>query len=74
MTNKLYPPQHTVFTSIFKTEPIMPTSLQNTLNLVARLLLMALFLPAGIAKLSGFAGTVGYIAVVGGLLAIATNR
>ena len=39
--------------------------LQNPLALVGRLLLAALFLPAGIAKLTGFAGTVGYISSVG---------
>lgn len=35
------------------------------LPLVARLLLVALFLPAGLNKLTGFEGTVGYIASVG---------
>lgn len=39
--------------------------MQNPLALVGRLLLAALFLPAGIAKLTGFAGTVGYISSVG---------
>ena len=39
--------------------------LQNPLAFIGRLLLAALFLPAGIAKLTGFAGTVGYIASVG---------
>lgn len=43
----------------------MSTSIQNTLNLLARLLMVALFLPAGIGKLTGFAGTVGYIASKG---------
>lgn len=43
----------------------MSTSIQNTLNLAARLLMVALFLPAGIGKLTGFAGTVGYISSVG---------
>ena len=38
---------------------------QNLLALAGRILMAALFLPAGIAKLSGFAGTVGYIASVG---------
>lgn len=33
--------------------------------LAARLLMVALFLPAGINKISGFEGTVGYIASVG---------
>ena len=43
----------------------MSKSLQNSLNLSARVLLAALFLPAGIGKLTGFGGTVGYIASVG---------
>jgi putative oxidoreductase len=38
---------------------------QNALNLAGRVLLAALFLPAGITKLTGFEGTVGYIASVG---------
>ena len=43
----------------------MFTSLQNPLALVGRLLLALLFLPAGISKIGGFAGTVGYIASKG---------
>lgn len=43
----------------------MSQIVQDTLNLAARLLIVALFLPAGIAKLTGFDGTVGYIASVG---------
>ncbi len=43
----------------------MFTSLQNPLALASRLLLAALFLPAGIGKIMGFAGTVGYITSVG---------
>ena len=43
----------------------MLNSLQNPLSLAGRWLLAALFLPAGIAKISGFAGTVGYIQSVG---------
>jgi putative oxidoreductase len=43
----------------------MIKSLQNPLSLAARLLFALLFLPAGIAKLSGFDGTVGYITSVG---------
>ena len=35
------------------------------LPLVARLLMVALFLPAGLNKITGFEGTVGYIASVG---------
>ncbi len=43
----------------------MFASLQNPLAFVGRLLLAALFLPAGIGKITGFAGTVGYISSVG---------
>ena len=43
----------------------MPSTAQNALTLLGRILLVALFLPAGIAKLTGFSGTVGYIASVG---------
>jgi putative oxidoreductase len=43
----------------------MSKSLQNALSLAARVLFAVLFLPAGIAKLTGFAGTVGYISSVG---------
>lgn len=43
----------------------MFNTLQNPLALIGRLLLAWLFLPAGIAKISGFAGTVGYAASVG---------
>jgi len=39
--------------------------LQNALSLAGRLLLAWVFLPAGIGKLTGFAGTVGYISSVG---------
>jgi len=39
--------------------------LKNVSSLVGRLLLAALFLPAGISKLTGFAGAAGYIASVG---------
>ena len=39
----------------------MLNPLQNPLSLVGRLLLALLFLPAGISKIGGFAGTVGYI-------------
>jgi putative oxidoreductase len=38
---------------------------ENTLNLIGRLLVVALFLPAGLAKLTGFAGTVGYFGSLG---------
>ncbi len=39
--------------------------MNNALNLMGRILLAALFLPAGLSKLSGFEGTVGYITSVG---------
>lgn len=39
----------------------MPDALQKPLTLIGRILLAALFLPAGLSKISGFAGTVGYI-------------
>jgi putative oxidoreductase len=38
---------------------------QNLFALIARVLMAALFLPAGISKIAGFAGTVGYIGSVG---------
>ena len=37
----------------------------NPLTLSARVLLALLFLPAGLTKITGFAGTVGYIASAG---------
>lgn len=43
----------------------MFNALQNPLALAGRVLLALLFLPAGIGKVTGFAGTVGYIASVG---------
>lgn len=43
----------------------MSTSLKNVFALLARVLMAALFLPAGVTKVTGFAGTVGYIASVG---------
>ncbi len=43
----------------------MFNTLQNPLALIGRLLLAWLFLPAGISKISGFAGTVGYAASAG---------
>lgn len=39
----------------------MFTNLQNPLALIGRLLFALLFLPAGISKIGGFAGIVGYI-------------
>ncbi len=43
----------------------MSNTLQAPLSLAARLLFALLFLPAGISKLGGFEGTVGYIASAG---------
>lgn len=43
----------------------MLNTLQHPLALAGRLLLAWLFLPAGIGKIAGFAGTVGYITSVG---------
>lgn len=43
----------------------MSTALQNAFPLAARLLFVAMFLPAGLNKIAGFSGTVGYIASVG---------
>jgi len=43
----------------------MNQTTQNAFSLAARLLLALLFLPAGIGKLTGFNGTVGYISSVG---------
>lgn len=43
----------------------MSNTLQNPLSFIGRLLIAVLFLPAGIAKLMGFAGTVGYITSAG---------
>ncbi len=43
----------------------MLNAFQNPLSLIGRLLLAFLFIPAGISKISGFEGTVGYIASVG---------
>ena len=43
----------------------MSHPLSNASHLLARLLMAALFLPAGIGKITGFEGTVGYIASVG---------
>lgn len=43
----------------------MSSSFQDALTLAARLLIVVLFLPAGIGKLTGFEGTIGYIASAG---------
>jgi putative oxidoreductase len=44
---------------------VSTTGSQDVAALVGRILLAALFVPAGFGKLMGFAGTVGYIASVG---------
>ena len=41
------------------------TPFHNVLTLLGRVLIAALFVPAGLAKIAGFAGTTGYIASVG---------
>jgi putative oxidoreductase len=43
----------------------MNNPFQNYLTLAGRLLLALLFLPAGLMKIGGFAGTVGYIGSMG---------
>ena len=43
----------------------MLNALQNPLSLLGRVLLALLFVPAGFGKITGFAGTVGYIASKG---------
>ena len=43
----------------------MLDSLKNPLSLLGRLLMAWMFLPAGIGKITGFAGTVAYSASVG---------
>ena len=43
----------------------MTDRFQNVFALLARVLLAALFLPAGISKIGGFAGTAAYIASAG---------
>lgn len=43
----------------------MLNSLKNPLDLLGRILIAALFLPAGFGKISGFAGTVAYATSAG---------
>ena len=43
----------------------MLNNLQNPLALVGRILLALIFITSGFAKITGFGGTVGYIASVG---------
>jgi putative oxidoreductase len=38
---------------------------QSALNLIGRVLIVALFLPAGLGKITGFEGTLGYFASLG---------
>ena len=38
---------------------------QSALNLIGRILIVALFLPAGLSKMAGFEGTLGYFASLG---------
>jgi putative oxidoreductase len=45
--------------------PATSGTAQDALALVGRILIATLFIPAGFAKLMGFAGTAGYIASVG---------
>jgi putative oxidoreductase len=40
-------------------------SIENTVNLIGRILIASLFLPAGISKLMGFDGTVAYFSSLG---------
>ena len=44
---------------------VSTNSLQDITALVGRILIAYLFIPAGIGKLMGFAGTVGYVASAG---------
>ena len=43
----------------------MLNTLQHPFSFIGRVLLALLFIPAGVGKISGFAGTVGYIASKG---------
>lgn len=43
----------------------MPIAINNLFVLIGRLTLAALFLPAGLSKITGFSGTVGYIEAMG---------
>src|SRR5947209_8126140 len=47
------------------TSHISTTPAQNLLSLVGRVLIGLLFIPSGFGKLTGFSGTVGYIASAG---------
>jgi len=56
-------PSHSGYAVPADTLPLSPA--QNALALIGRVLLAWLFIPAGWAKVTGFAGTVGYIASKG---------
>jgi putative oxidoreductase len=47
------------------TSGVSTTSSQDVIALVGRILIAYLFIPAGIGKIMGFAGTVGYVASSG---------
>jgi len=56
-------PSHSGFAVNSDSVPLSPA--QNALALIGRVLLAWLFVPAGWGKITGFAGTVGYIASKG---------
>jgi putative oxidoreductase len=47
------------------TSSLIPAGIQNVTPLIGRLLIAALFIPAGIMKITGFAGTAAYMASKG---------
>ena len=51
--------------STSSTASSMTLSMQDVFSLIGRILLAIMFVPAGLAKITGFAGTAGYIASVG---------
>jgi putative oxidoreductase len=52
-------------TTSYASSGVSTNSLQDITALVGRILIAYLFIPAGIGKLMGFAGTVGYVASAG---------
>ncbi|MDP9902681.1 DoxX family protein [Variovorax ginsengisoli] len=52
-------------TAPYTSTGVTTTSTQDVIALVGRILIAYLFIPAGIGKLMGFAGAVGYISSVG---------
>ncbi len=52
-------------TATLSSSSAAPASLQDTLALVGRVLVAALFVPAGFGKIAGFSGIVGYIGSAG---------